>query len=63
VIVLHEDPETQAKLVYLGTFGGLEGPDEGRYVVLLKHVQFAGMTEHNWKTFAETNRNPIRYLL
>jgi hypothetical protein len=37
-------------------------PEEGRYKLILKNCRHLGSTTNNWKTFANTNQNPVRYI-
>lgn len=50
--------------VYVGDyiFRMLTIPEENRYKLILKNCRLVGSTTNNWGMFAETSRNPIRYI-
>jgi hypothetical protein len=62
VIIYHRDDETQQNTIYLATYAGVESAEGGRHRIQLTHIQYAGTTDVSWKTFAETEQNPIRYV-
>lgn len=63
VIVYHRDAATNANTVYLASFVEAvpTGEDE-RFRIEFAHIQYAGQSTLNWRDFAETGTNPIRYL-
>ena len=62
VIIYHRDDEMK-NTVYVADRVGVEPAQrEGRYNIQLAHVQYVGTTSLNWREFAETTQNSIRYL-
>lgn len=39
-----------------------ESSEEGRRVIYFENLKEIGSTSADWKEFAETNQNPVRYL-
>jgi hypothetical protein len=62
VVIYHRDDATGQNTIYLATYAGTDGTEGGRQLIQLTHIQYAGTTDVSWKTFAETEQNPIRYL-
>ncbi len=42
--------------------GRQEAEEKGDFVVLLKHIQYAGITDANRRAFTETGQYLLRYL-
>ncbi|MBD2092869.1 HNH endonuclease [Microcoleus sp. FACHB-1515] len=62
VIIYRRDDEDNTNSLYIATHAGVEATEwEGRYKIYLNHIQYVGVTDENWKEFAECGANPIRY--
>ncbi len=70
VIIYQRDPDRthQRNEVYVADYAGVEPADAntrygpGRYVVKMKSTRHVGSTRLNWREFAETFQNPVRFL-
>ena len=63
VIIYLRNEQTHTNTLYIANHAGVEPADrKGRHNIQLTHVQYIGATSANWKEFAETDANPIRYL-
>ncbi|MCC7449764.1 MAG: HNH endonuclease, partial [Anaerolineae bacterium] len=63
VIIYHRNQETKINDVYLAIFISIvRSPEEGRFIVHFKDVQFRGTTDSNWFQFAGKGTYPVRYL-
>ncbi len=49
--------------IYLARFDGSEASDEEeRRTISFSGATLTGVTEENWRIFADANANPVRYL-
>lgn len=64
VIIYKRDDASSDAEVYVGTRSHIVPSNQaGRYVVHLLDVEAAGVTNKNWRDFAETrSQNPVRYV-
>lgn len=63
VIIYHRDETLGSNTLYIGNLAKIvETHEENRYGLFLEHVQYIGTTHLDWKDFADTGQNPIRYL-
>jgi hypothetical protein len=65
VIIYKRDSEATDQLnkVYLADHTGIVGEVEGkRYIIGLQNTTLRGVTDQNWRMFADAGTNPVRYL-
>ena len=70
VIVYQRDPDRTRprNKVYVADYAGVEPADPnspygpGRHVVKMNSTRHVGTTRLNWREFAETQQNPVRFL-
>ena len=63
VIIYHRNEGLHTNMLYIGSFVEAERTSEnGRYNIVLAHIQYVGQTDLHWKEFADAGQNPIRYL-
>ena len=49
--------------LFTATHDGVDGPrEDGRYLIRLLGLTLAGHSDSNWRDFAATRQNPIRYV-
>ena len=63
VLIYYRNDKLNTNELYIANHAGVKESDaDGRRNIKLEHIQCVGVTSHNWKEFAETDANPVRYL-